>query len=268
MSRPDNHPAPEAVVSDIRQHVGYFELNPYLQLGDEDSGHGVLFGAMPQHGDVAVKPFYGKRGKANIEARNLERVKDLGFDAFQPLEVATGALAAYLITQRRPGIQHLGQVDWAADVASPRIRRILTPTLDTAATTAASWHTAGVTHGDMQIKNMMYDRSGSSVYGDAERTQVNLPPEALTQLAHRDLTMLGFSVNERGFLRDRSPRYRAGFLAESFVDPYLAATNPGEYVMDAESRKQAVVDWWTLAFRIGELPKRALPGITNHPKAA
>lgn len=240
MATPSDYPAPEAVVNDVRRAVGHFEPNPYLRLGEEDSAHGVMFGEISAYGEVAVKPFYGGPGKARIEAGNLKAVAERGFDALDPLDVVGGGLATYLITRRREGLGHLGQVPWTTNVASPTLKGVLAPTLIAAADTAAQWHNAGVTHGDMQVKNMSYDRNGGSVYGDAEKTQVNTPPPARTQLAHRDLAKFGFSVLERDFLGDRSPRYRAGFLAEAFVDPYLELAKPELFALSPKVRRAAL----------------------------
>lgn len=258
-----NNPPAEALINDVRRAAGHFEPNPYRQLGEGDSAHGVMFGVMPEHGEVAVKPFYSGAVKARIEARNLVAVKERGFDALEPLQVVSGGLASYLITRHREGLENLGQVPWAASVASPHLRGVLAPALTTAGETAAQWHNAGVTHGDMQAKNMIFGSNGESVYADAEKTQLNSPAVTRTRLAHRDLTKLGHSVLDRGLLADRSPKYRAGFLTDALVDPYLDLVKPELFALDPQTRRAALEDWWVQAVQEGRAPSTKLHGILN-----
>jgi|GEM_PF-4053435 len=270
----ENRLLSEGYVNDIRASVGYFEPDPYLVLGESDSMHGVMFGVMPELGQVAIKPFQ-RLGKAQAEEHNLRNVAERGFDALEPITVASGGLASYLITERRKGLRHLGQMDWSTDVASKRLSNVLVPALGVAAQTAADWHSAKITHGDMQIKNMAYDVHGNSVYIDAEKTAIGTSlPSHLTQLAHKDLGMLTSSVlhSSRGFLHDKSPSYRVGVVTESFIDPYLDAAKPEQFALSPEVRRKAIVDWLTAYVNTrGSMPTFTISGLEApraRPKAA
>lgn len=255
-------PSSENLVNDIRRSVGHFEPNPYLRLGETDSAHGVLFGDIPALGSVAVKPFT-TRVRAMDESWNLRAVAKKGFAALEPLNVATGALSSYLITKRRPDLRPLSQLCWRADVASPRLRQTLEPALGLAAETAAAWHNAGIIHGDMGVKNLAYDTIGQSVFIDAERSLVGSRSlQRRTAGAHRDLALLTRSVLAKGLLADRSPRYRLGFVEDTFLTPYFDLVKPENFSLAPETRIAAIKDWATryLASPIGRTPSFALPG--------
>jgi hypothetical protein len=256
-------------VNDIRQTLGYFEPNPYLRMGEMDSGHGVLFGRIADIGEVAVKPF-SKAPRAHAEKSSLEKVESLGFDALEPLAVATGGIATYLITQHRSNLRPLSHVDWEANIASPRLKRVIVPSLNQAAETAASWHNAGITHGDMQAKNMVYDRDGKSVFVDAEKTRISSSAAANTANAHKDLALLSQSALHGGLLQDRSARYRAGFVDEHFVTPYLELAKPEKFVLEPQARREAINEWMlTFMQTKDKMPSFHLAGVSTgiKPKA-
>src|SRR5579862_2421436 len=126
---------PEQIQQDVRQNIGYFTEEPNLRMGEADSAHGVVFGTLAEEGDVALKPFANLANAAH-EQRNLERVTLMGLEALEPVRVAAGGLAAYLITRRLPGLRHLGQVNWAATVAQRKhLETVVNPALEQAADT-------------------------------------------------------------------------------------------------------------------------------------
>ena len=155
-----SHVTPEQVAFDIQSNVGKFVPDPNIALGDTDSAHQVLFGHLEGIGQVAVKPFT-KVGRAEGERSRLEAVAERGFDAIEPIDVVRGGLSAYLISERRPGLTHLGQVDWSANIATPRLHNVLTPTIHDVASQMASLNNAGITHGDLQAKNVARTREVS-----------------------------------------------------------------------------------------------------------
>src|SRR5262249_23919129 len=159
------------VVEDIRRNVGYFTPDPHLRLGDADSAHGVLFGEMHGEGDVAVKP-HASETRAHAERLALEKVASMGFETLNPMRVATGGLAAYLITARRSGIRHLAQMNWNVNVAQrDELESMIIPTLSRAASAMAQWHSAGIFHGDPQAKNVAFGPDGVPIFVDAEKAQ-------------------------------------------------------------------------------------------------
>src|SRR4051812_37278596 len=114
----DSNVGADVLVNDFRHAAGHFDLHPHWQLGESDSAHGVMFGmANAYDGAVAVKPFKN-HSKPYVESTNLRKVAELGIDALEPLDVVRGGLASYLVTRRREGLRHLGQIDWHLNVAS------------------------------------------------------------------------------------------------------------------------------------------------------
>lgn len=240
---------PEQVVTDIRRRVGYFKENPNLRPGDADSKHGVLFGELSSLGPVAVKPF-GDFGRARGERDHLKRVAEAGFEALEPLAVAKGGLATYLITRRRNGLRNLGQNNWDVNVASRHLKGIVVPTLATVASTFADWNNAGIFHGDGQPKNLVYDkRTGNPVFADAERTQFNPSGNKSVLLGDRDLSLFGINALSRGLLDDRSAKYRAGFLNAHLLEPYMDAVTYPTYGVTPEERQEIIQGQWVRSIK-------------------
>lgn len=249
-------PTPEQLVTDLRRHVGHFTEDPYFRLGNADSVHGVLFGNLANLGAVAVKPFgTNGLGRAKGEHDNLKRAAEAGFEALEPLAVAKGGLAAYLVTRRRNGLRHLGQINWGINIASPELNGIARPTLVTAASTLADWHNKGIFNGDAQAKNLAYDKkTGESVYIDAERMHFNPSGSKSVDLGNKDLSLLGVSALWRGLLHDKSPSYRAGFLGDSLLDPYMDGITYPTHGTTAEDRQRVIQQEWVRGMERNQPP--------------
>ena len=222
-------------LEDISQHVGYFVENPYLRLGDADSGHGVIFGLLCPYGAVALKP-HETIGRAKHEQEVMDYAKGQGLDSLDTLDLATQGIYVYLITRYRPELRHLGQFDWNENVTSKRLRKVVAPTLHFAADFAGQIHSLGITHGDYQVKNIALSRDGAPVFSDVENGQIRLKGAELKEKGNRDLVRLGTSVLRRGLLYDRSINYRLGFLGDEFVDWAIEAEGVQTYPEAKERR--------------------------------
>ena len=252
MSASPTLPTQEQYVNDVRHHLGYFTPNPYMGAGNTDSAHQIMFGEIPELGEVAVKPF-AKVERALNEKRALDKVRALpDLEALEPLAVAEGALASYLVTRYRDDLDHLGMIDWAATITRRRnLQEVIEPTLAQAATTAVLWHNRDVTHGDMQAKNHAYTNRRTPVFVDAEKTAFHVHPPYHTLAANRDLQRFGLSVLDRGLLADRSPSYRAGFLSEQYLEPYLAAVTGDKFSQTSQERQRIITDYWVHVAMLG-----------------
>lgn len=228
----------QAYLDDIAKYVGYFVENPYLRFGDSDSGHGVLFGKLDGYGDVAIKPFTAL-GRARHEAEVLEHVKTKGFDALTPLGISSEGIYAHLVTEYRPGLKHLGQVQWKVNVASPDLRNVIIPSLNFAGNFAGQLHSNGITHGDFQVKNVAL-RGDSPVVMDVENGQIRLSGNELHRKADADLATFAGSTIRRGILWDRSLAYRLKTIEEHFIEPAL---EPMDRLADpAYDRRAAIAE--------------------------
>lgn len=241
------------IVNDVRATVGNFQLNPHLQLGDADSAHQVMFGQIDPFGHVAVKPFT-KEGKARRESKLIEEISIRGFDTLEPLMVATGGLGAYLITSRQPDLRHLGQMDWAANIASPRLNTDLVPALYTAGDHIGRMHGRKIVHGDYQVKNAAVNNQGKPVVVDVERAQINQSEGLFEAGADNDHTLFGLSVMARGLLADRSPSFRAGFLADKFLSPSFDAEQSSGQEVDRAARIATIQARWVALIKVGRIP--------------
>lgn len=236
-----NRLSPHEVTTDVSCTVANFSPNLNLRLGDADSNHGVVFGNLDGYGDVAVKPHF-KSQRAQRELETLGIAVDRGLDAVDPIMVAEGELSSYLITRHRPGLSHLGQTDWAVSAESPAIGSIIEPALEIAAVSIARRHNRRLVKLDSQVKNIVVDETGMPVHVDAEATLVDVPIEGQTRHGNYDLRNLGCSALYRGLLAEKSPAYRAGFVVESFVDPYLEEADEGLFVDPPDVRRQTLYD--------------------------
>ncbi|MGH7234677.1 MAG: hypothetical protein ACREF7_04530 [Candidatus Saccharimonadales bacterium] len=222
---------------DIASTHGRFDENPYLALGDSDSGHGVMFGKLKPYGQVAIKP-YETVGRARHELEVMDYASKLGLDTLEPLELSTQGRHVYLITRYRPDLRHLGQLDWNANVASRSLTRVIKPTLHFAADFAGQVHSLGITHGDYQPKNTARTREGGGVLADVENGQIRLKGNELVFKGNMDLIRFAVSVLRRGLLYDRRMSYRIKFLGDEFIVPALEAEGVG----DVQTIKQRKLD--------------------------
>lgn len=227
------------IVQDIESNIGVFKLDESLRLGDADSAHQVMFGALDPHGIVAIKPFT-KEGKALTELSAMNRIRDRGFETLDPILVATGSLATYLVTHRRQGLNHLGQVTWDVEDGSAQLNKVIVPKLHMAADVAGSLHGAGIEHGDFQAKNVVFDRSGAPVIVDLERAAIGRGRQDLISGSEKDMTKFSLSVLSKGLLHDRSPHYRARFLGEEFIAPSLERANAKINLADSDASRKAL----------------------------
>jgi tRNA A-37 threonylcarbamoyl transferase component Bud32 len=225
---------------DIAHNVGYFEENHYLRLGDADSGHGVLFGNLHPYGAVAIKP-HETVGRAMHEREVMVYAAEKGIDTLETLDIAAQGIYAYLITRYRPELRHLGQFDWNENVASRRLRKVVSPTLHFAANFAGQIHSKGMTHGDFQVKNVAITRDGEPVFSDVENGQIRLKGNELKEKGNRDLIRFSSSLLRRGLLYDRSIKYRLNYLGDEFVDPAIEAEGV-QTTAELKNRRTEVLD--------------------------
>jgi len=231
--------SPHAITADLTTAVANFVPNPNLRLGDTDSTHGVIFGDLDGYGEVAVKP-HQKIQRAWREQKTLETAAERGIHAIKPLMVADGELSSYLVTQRLPGLYHLGQTDWAVSAESRSLKSVVEPALEVAARSIAARHQRGLVKLDCTVKNIVLESYGADVLADAEAVLVDVPSEHRSKHGNQDLRNLGCSALHRGLLSEKPPEYRIGFLTENFLEPYFAQVDPSQFPQPVEDRTLAV----------------------------
>lgn len=233
----------DPIIYDINDNIGRFYPNPFLVLGDHDSGHGVRMGELEGVGVVAIKP-HANHDRARREEWILSTAQERGFETIEPITVVDGGLKSYLITERREGLTHLGQLDWSATVASPSLSSTLTPALNAAGQEIADRHNAGFTSMDTQVKNLVVDATGTHVLVDAEKIIIDEPAKHWARHADRDVSLVGLSALSRGLLHDRSASYRVGYLDAQVLEPYLEGLVPGDVVDASDERRDSIKSSW------------------------
>lgn len=221
-------------MGDAKRAIPGLKIDEFRSLKWWVSGHGVMFGTTRTHGDVVVKP-HTKVQRALHEARSIGRVSKLGFGTPRFLGLMTGKKAMYLVTEEEKGLHTLGELDWERSIADPNLRRVLLPKVETAAQDLADLHVAGVAHGDYRPKNVVdrfaenesrghqQDVPDRPFFLDLERANLNASGDPGLSDRARDLYQFGGSLLMYGFLSDRSPSFREGFLSAQFLGPHMDA---------------------------------------------
>lgn len=213
----------QPLIWDAQRAVPGLVINPYELLSTHESGHGVMFGAVPNIGKVVVKPHAVKARAAN-EAQRMANFEEIGVNT-PPLQgISEGNRATYLVARRYPGLNMLGAHDLNIGIANPRLRRQIMPMVATASRGVADVHIKGGVHGDFQVKNVAQGPDGEFVAVDLEKSHVNLHGRKGEYLRAKDLYLLGASLLLRDLVSDRSPGYRAGMVESLVVAPHAEAT--------------------------------------------
>ncbi|MBI2589031.1 hypothetical protein HYW35_02410 [Candidatus Saccharibacteria bacterium] len=215
------------VVPESTHNERYAALNPQftplpgLALGATDSAHGVFFGR--ENGrDVAVKPYVNgddPHGKAEHERRMYDITAGLGFLTLKPVKVIfDGTRHAYLVTEHDPNLVSLLSVSPGSQGYFGLIRG--------AAATLGRFHSAGMIHGDAQVKNFGANRGqveeglpGQTMIFDFERTG---PTESVSD--HRthsyDLGKLSESLAFTNFGNTYNLDLASAALEHHVLDPW------------------------------------------------
>jgi len=241
-------PSPEVISQDISNIYGGFEIDPLGQLGVSDSAHGVIFGEIPEVGDVAVKPFT-KIGKARHEQGNYLRISKRGFETIEPVDAVTGQRASYLISIRRRNLTNLAQRPWSESLEGEKRLADTFASLGSVALDTAVLHDAGITHGDYQAKNVVYDSAtGLYVVADVERAQIDRVGHEHIVDATQDVVKVGESLLSKGVFEGASPGRRVELLEDALLGPYLSASSSRH----KPNGKDVVAKWVDKAMKLEE----------------
>lgn len=239
-------PSPEVISQDISKLYGGFEIDTLGQLGVSDSAHGVVFGEIPGLGDVAVKPFT-KIGKARHEQSNYERVLKKGFETIDPIDSVSGQRASYLISIRRRDLTNLAQRPWSESLDSEKRLADTFAGLGSVALDTAVLHDAGITHGDYQAKNIVYDSTtGLYVVADVERAQIDRAGDDHKVDATKDVIKVGESLLSKGVFAGVSPVRRVELLEGALLEPYLSSASSG----NRPDGKEVLAKWADKAVKL------------------
>ncbi|MDB5182074.1 MAG: Lipopolysaccharide kinase (Kdo/WaaP) family [Candidatus Saccharibacteria bacterium] len=211
-------------------------------LGSKDSAHDVFFIKPDSDGKPGDPTFACKRfRKYDNAARELDAIdmaKERGFRTLEPAKMPlheVDGIGHILVTHQLPRFSTLNQVGWqdsyAGDVTYES--RIAAP-LRSASKFVANMHRHGITHGDMQLKNLGQIPPGRFVLFDLEGAQFVDPQAAAEDLdfqdrAIADVGTMVVSLVDRGYMWSSSDRMFAEEVTRNVFDPYLevsANTNP------------------------------------------
>ena len=214
-----------------------YQDNSSERLGSANSAHGVRFGTVTdQQGEVArvaVKTFeavkYRASTRARTELRNMERVRQRGFNTLSPFEQSlfvvpndTGE-TVFMVTERRGEMKPMNGLDWQKDPTDEGFEHLAT-IIEEIADFTAEMHAAGVVHNDWQLKNIVMTTSGEFVLVDLEKALVHreaLSPKTDPIQLVRDIRVLFVSLLDNGFMPGSPQRQVYDYLEKHLVDTYL-----------------------------------------------
>jgi len=213
-------------------------VNQAQSLGASDSAHDVFF-IQPELRDRANKRLifgckrFRRLESAEHELGSMRIAQERGFTTLQP--VGNGVfpiepLGHVLVTKHMPRLvtmNHLGWSDFFVGKEEYR-RRIATPLQQIGAFTA-QMHSAGIIHGDFQLKNIGQGQSGDPVLFDMEdaifRDEDSLDEIDFISYVGEEISVLVSSLVDRGFLWHSTDHVFREELTGNLMDPYLANTS-------------------------------------------
>lgn len=224
-------------------------VNPMRALGAKDSGHDVFFIQTGKDNQVQRGPTFAcKRFRqidsAEKELNSLDLAKNRGFVTIEPAGegiFSISNIGHFLVTKHMSRLNTMNYLGWrnfyvgdekySSNAAEPlqRIGRF-----------AAQLHSAGVTHGDLQVKNIGQNSRGDFVLFDLENAifwdeeQLDDDLNFLGNAAE-DIGMIIKSLIKRGFLWSSTEKVFTEEVQTQLLDPYfetITIANPDiiEYI--------------------------------------
>lgn len=209
------------------------ELDTNRSLGTKDSAHDVFFVQTPQRNGAKRTAFACKRFRrlesAQKELHGMQEGRARGFQTLAaagqgifPIEEIGFVLVTQHVT-RFTTMNYLGWRDAYAGQGDYE-RRIAQP-MRRMGQFAAAIHSHGITHGDLQAKNIGQDLFGNSILFDLEDAVFADPQEVneydFISRAGDDLTVLMGSLVDRGFLWNSTDTIFRQELENNLINPYL-----------------------------------------------
>lgn len=211
-------------------------LDEARALGAKDSAHDVFFikSQKTEHNkrfNFAVKRFR-RLASAEKEMEGMVEAKRRGFSSLEPVGQGiypAGDIGHMLVTQHVPRFttmnylgwrnMYAGQEDYERRMAQP-LRRI--------GAFAAKMHSAGILHGDFQLKNIAQGQNGEFLLFDLEDATFE-PPEEINNFdfvsrAGDDVGVLISSMVKRGFLWDANDDLFEREVTNNLIYPYMENT--------------------------------------------
>lgn len=217
-------------------HRRPLEVLPSGSLGSKDSAHDVFMVATPENdGKGPRQAFACKRFRrpenAQHELDGIHGAHDRGFQTLEPVgdnPIHTIPDIGHVLVTRRLSrfttMNQLGLQDGYA--GEPQYEEGIAGPLRSAASFVGHMHRKGITHGDLQLKNVgqvppgkfvLFDLEGASFYD----TQAPELPPTFTGEAIDDVGTLVNSMVDRGYMWSSSDRVFTQEVTSNVLDPYL-----------------------------------------------
>lgn len=203
-------------------------------LGSKDSAHDVFFiraeGNKKQDAPSFACKRFRKLENAQNELAAIARAKERGFRTLEPAREPIHSIEGIghiLVTRQMPRFTTLNQLGWGDNYAGDVTyeSRIAAP-LRSASRFVANMHRSGITHGDLQLKNIGQIPPGRFVLFDLENAQFVDPSTApqdfdFQDRAADDVGILVNSLVDRGYMWGSSNRLFTEEVTRNVFDPYL-----------------------------------------------
>lgn len=232
-------------VAEYPQFIGV-EILPGIQLGAGDSQHQVTFGNVAVtigeqviFTKVAIKPFEREDSTYNADidlARHehdaLVAARSRGLDTYFPLALAKNGDTTYLLTEFRPEVESMDNVDWTINPSDEKSYKEVEANLHFIAGSMADMHAVGIMHGDAHPKNYARSDTGKAVIIDLEDGIVAHTIEDSAKLIQQgdDLAQFWFGAthplansHNNILLVGQPPEVCIEQFERNILKPYLAA---------------------------------------------
>jgi tRNA A-37 threonylcarbamoyl transferase component Bud32 len=203
-------------------------------MASKDSAHDVFFVQAEPDGKPGTPRYACKRFRkpenAQRELQAIEMAKARGFRTLEPAAVPIQSVAGIgdvLVTRQMTRFTTMNQLGWGDNYAGDVTyeSRIAEP-LRSASRFVANMHRHGITHGDLQLKNIGQIPPGRFVLFDLEGAEFVDPQTVPNDLAFQDkasadVQTLVISLVDRGYMWGSSDRMFAEEVTRNVFDPYL-----------------------------------------------
>lgn len=172
-----------------------------------------------------IKPQSDRPGRADVEFSMLRAVETMGFRTVEPIAIATepNSDTRYLVTEYMPNLHVYTELAWRDGYLGSELHtNTLIPALRDAASFFYDIHSAGITHGDAQLKNIARLKSGEFVLVDLENAQAHGEKgEQWLNAVADDFKSLISSLWHLGYLQLSSAETFSKELSDHVYDVYV-----------------------------------------------
>ncbi len=211
-----------------------FKLNKSQSLGASDSAHDVFF-LQTQPNSNNIKPIivackrFRRSENAEKEVINIKKINRKGFKTFQFFNKGLyeiDGIGTILTTRLIPQFITMNHLPWRDYFLGQKefVDRTQKP-LENISQFISSMHSQGITHGDLQLKNIGKDQTNQFIVFDVENSIITdeskINSAIFVDYVGEDIKTFLKSLVDKGFLFDSTDAIFLSAIDDYFLTPYL-----------------------------------------------